>query len=109
MLSRRHPVPVLQLPIHDARGRLLGISDFAWPEFHHLAEFDGKVKYEQYLRPGERASDAVFREKQREDVIRSQGWGMTRITWSDIMGERGKATMQRLRQDMDRSRYLYVR
>lgn len=103
------PCPELQFPVHDRSGRLLGVSDFAWPEFRHLAEFDGRVKYEQYLRPGERPSDAVFREKQREDAMRAQGWGMTRITWSDIMAERARVTMHRLRQDLERSRTLYVR
>lgn len=76
------PAPSLQYEVYD-RGTLVGISDFAWPEHGLLGEFDGKVKYGRYLRPGEDPGDAVFREKQREDVLRRvTGWGVVRITWS---------------------------
>ena len=29
--------------------------DLAWPEYGVFLEFDGRVKYEKYLREGERA------------------------------------------------------
>ncbi|GAA1937928.1 type IV toxin-antitoxin system AbiEi family antitoxin domain-containing protein [Nocardioides marmoribigeumensis] len=66
-------------------GVLLGIVDFAWPELGVILEFDGKVKYEKHLRPGESAADAVVREKKREDRIReATGWIVIRVTWADL-------------------------
>lgn len=75
------PAPELQYPVFDG-GELVGITDFAWPEYGLLGEFDGRVKYGRYLRPGEDPGDAVFREKQREDRIRQiTGWRFIRLTW----------------------------
>jgi len=43
------------------------------------------VKYQKYLRPGEDAGDAVFREKRREDAIRRvTGWRVIRLSWADL-------------------------
>jgi hypothetical protein len=79
------PAPVLQFEVYDASGRLLGITDLAWPGHHLLGEFDGRAKYGRYLRPGELAGDAVFREKRREDAICEQlGWRMIRLVWADL-------------------------
>lgn len=47
-------------------------------------EFDGKVKYQKYLRPGQSAGDAVFEEKKREDRVRELGYPVVRFTWSDL-------------------------
>ena len=79
------PAPELQFEVHGPDGELIGISDFAWPDHGLLGEFDGKVKYGRYLRPGELAGDAVFREKVREDRMRAiTGWGMVRLIWTDL-------------------------
>ncbi|HYO39065.1 MAG TPA: type IV toxin-antitoxin system AbiEi family antitoxin domain-containing protein [Nocardioidaceae bacterium] len=79
------PAPVLQHEVRDRSGRLLGVTDFAWPRHGLLGEFDGKVKYGRYLRPGETPGDAVFREKRREDAICEQlGWRMIRFVWADL-------------------------
>jgi hypothetical protein len=78
------PKPVPQFPVYDG-DELVGIVDFAWPELGIILEFDGKVKYEKYLRTGETASDAVVREKRREDRIReATGWVVIRISWDDL-------------------------
>ncbi len=83
--ARGLPAPRLQHHVYDARGRLLGITDFAWPEHELFGEFDGRVKYGRLLREGEEPGDAVFREKQREDAIRAAtGWGFVRVVWSDL-------------------------
>jgi hypothetical protein len=75
------PAPELQYEVHDELG-LVGICDFAWPEHGLIGEFDGKVKYGALLRDGETPSDAVFREKQREDRLRrATGFRVVRITW----------------------------
>ena len=74
----------LQFEVRSADGRLIGRTDFAWEEHRLVGEFDGRVKYGRFLRPGEHAGDAVFREKEREDSIRDEGWGVVRWTWSDL-------------------------
>jgi hypothetical protein len=92
------PKPELQYHVFDHRGRLVGITDFAWPELGLLGEFDGRVKYERYLRPGEQPGDAVFREKKREDLLRRvTGWSMVRLTWSDLYDGPRTAAMIRSR------------
>lgn len=79
------PMPALQVRVHDDRGGLVGISDFAWEDAKLLGEFDGKVKYERHLRAGETSADAVFREKRREDLMREySGCKMIRFVWADL-------------------------
>jgi len=92
------PAPLTQFHVYDDDGRLVAVTDMAWPEHHLLGEFDGRVKYERLLRPGESASDAVFREKRREDRIREllPGWSMIRLVWSDLYDPRG--TAERIRR-----------
>lgn len=90
------PRPELQYPIYD-EGVLIATTDFAWPEHSMLGEFDGRVKYERFRRPGESAGDAVFREKRREDRIRElTRWGMIRFVWHDLSVPR--ATADRVRR-----------
>lgn len=75
------PAPQLQYEVFDEQG-LVGVCDFAWPEHGLLGEFDGKVKYGAVLREGESPSDAVFREKRREDRLRrATGFRVVRLTW----------------------------
>ena len=79
------PMPIPQFEVRDRDGRLIGRVDFAWPELGVFLEFDGKLKYKRYLRPGESVADAVLREKQREDAIRElTGWRCIRIVWADL-------------------------
>jgi hypothetical protein len=71
--------------------------DFAWPELGIWLEFDGKVKYEKHLREGESVTDAVLREKRREQVISElTGWRCFRITWADL--EEPEKLARRLRE-----------
>lgn len=102
------PMPDLQVEVHDRAGRLVGRSDLGWREFRHLGEFDGKVKYEKYRRPGESVTECVVREKQREDAVRAELWGMTRFVWSTVMPAALKRTMTDLRYALHQSRRLYV-
>lgn len=103
------PAPELQHRVLDRNGRLIAVSDFYWAGHRHLGEFDGKIKYQKLLRPGETPSDCVFREKQREDAMRAAGCGMTRFVWSDVMPGNVRQTMERLRHELEQSRRLYVR
>ena len=54
------PMPTLQYQVFDRAGRLVGESDFYWEDFRHLGEFDGFVKYQKLLRPGDRPRTASF-------------------------------------------------
>jgi hypothetical protein len=82
--SQGVPMPELQFEVRS-QGRLVGVTDFAWPRHRLLGEFDGRLKYGRFLRPGEDAGDAVFREKRREDELRRvTGWAMVRLTWADL-------------------------
>jgi hypothetical protein len=79
------PRPVPQYEIRDRWGRVVARVDFAWPEHGVFLEFDGKVKYERFLREGESASDAVIREKRREEMIcELTGWRCIRLSWADL-------------------------
>lgn len=79
------PEPELQFEVRDEQGVLIGVADMAWPDHGVLGEFDGKVKYQRLVLPGETPGDAVFREKQREDKMRRlTGWVFVRLVWSDL-------------------------
>ncbi len=79
------PAPIPNYPIFDENGVEVARVDLAWPELGVFLEFDGKVKYERLVKPGESVSDVVVREKLREDMIRRlTGWRCIRITWADL-------------------------
>ena len=83
--SQGLPPPEVNYPIYDENGREVARVDLAWPAYGLFLEFDGKVKYERLLKDGEKASDVVFREKQREDMIRRlTGWRCIRLVWADL-------------------------
>lgn len=60
-------------------------SDFAWLQAGVLGEFDGKVKYDELLRPGETAADVVMREKRREADLRAADWWVVRWGYAEVM------------------------
>ena len=65
----------------------------------HAFEVDGKLKYVGEARGGfapEAVEDALWKEKQREDWLRSLGFGMSRIVWADMFGLRRRETLARL-------------
>jgi hypothetical protein len=85
ILAAGLPAPIPQYEIRDEHGEVIHRVDFAWPEFGVFLEFDGKVKYEKYLKPGQRASDVVIAEKKRERRICDlTGWRCIRLDWSDL-------------------------
>lgn len=85
LLWREHfPRPISQLEVHDGCD-LVAKLDFALPDLGVWLEFDGRVKYERYRRPGESMSDAIVREKRREErVAELTGWRCLRVTWADL-------------------------
>ncbi|MGB0100342.1 MAG: hypothetical protein WBP61_08680 [Nocardioides sp.] len=79
------PAPVPQYEVKDPSGSVVARVDFAWPELGVFVEFDGLVKYEKLLKPGQRASDVVVAEKAREDLVRRiTGWRCIRLTWAAL-------------------------
>lgn len=96
MWRHRIPQPIPQLEIRDRWGGVVARVDFAWPELGVFLEFDGKVKYQRYRRPGESVTDAVLREKRREELVCGlTGWRCLRIVWADL--HRPERTAARIR------------
>lgn len=93
------PAPQLQYEVRDVDGELIARLDFAWPELGVWVEFDGSVKYQELLKPGQSASDVVVAEKRREDRLRRRtGWRCIRLTWADL--ERPERTSAMLRREL---------
>lgn len=93
------PAPDLQYDVRDHHGVLIGTTDFAWESLGLLGEFDGRIKYGRFLRPGEDPGDAVFREKVREDAVReASGCQLVRIVWRELY--RDHETAARIRRMM---------
>lgn len=65
-------------------GRVVARVDFGWAAQRVVAEFDGRIKYGRLLRQDQDASDVVYREKQREDMLRDLGWEVVRWVWADL-------------------------
>jgi hypothetical protein len=96
------PAPEPQYAITDGSGREVARVDFAWPELGVFLEFDGMVKYEKLLKPGESASAVVVAEKKRESLIcRMTGWRCIRITWGDL--SRPEATVAYIRAELSQA------
>ncbi|GAB3920890.1 hypothetical protein GCM10011575_17180 [Microlunatus endophyticus] len=82
--SANLPRPELQVQLLDRRGRFVARPDFLWREYGVVGEFDGKIKYQKLLRPGETVADVVLREKQREERMRELGLIVIRWVWDDL-------------------------
>ncbi|MEE9097712.1 hypothetical protein [Pseudarthrobacter phenanthrenivorans] len=76
------PAPMLQAKFRQ-EGSLLARTDFFWPKYRLVGEFDGDAKYlnDDYL--GTRtARQAVLAEKKREDRLRAAGFRVVRWDWA---------------------------
>ncbi|WP_354496664.1 hypothetical protein [Mycetocola sp. 2940] len=82
----RFPKPELQFPVIDRNGTLWH-SDFGWPVYRQLGEFDGFTKYTRAAYTnGKPIEEIVWAEKKREDLMRAAtGYGMARWLWSDAL------------------------
>ena len=80
------PPPDLQKEFRSAGGRVLGRTDFFWPQQNLVGEFDGAVKYGAALNGADgQSQQTLLQEKRREDAIRATGVGFVRWTWADVL------------------------
>lgn len=75
-------LPELQKTFH-VRGRTYR-CDYWWRSVEVAGEFDGKGKYLRSLAPGDDPGKVVWREKRREDALRTVVRGMIRPVWTDL-------------------------
>jgi len=107
MWTQHLPEPTLQFEVRDEHGRLIGITDFAWPEHGVLGEFDGMQKYGRLLKEGQLPGDVVEAEKVREDALRgATNWLMVRLIWSEIF--KPGMTAAKIRHQLERGHRLLV-
>ena len=90
-----HGTPQTQVWIEDSgrRARVDLLLD------GHVFEFDGRQKYVGAERGGyapAELEEALWNEKQREDWLRSLGFGISRIIWLDLFGVRRSEALRRL-------------
>ena len=96
--------PELQIDVRDRIGTLLGRSDLGYPDESALIEFDGKVKYQKLLLPGQSATDVVIAEKRREEEVRAVGASMLRVVWKEL--ERVDWLLDRIASTREQGRTL---
>lgn len=99
-LDARLPRPQTQVEIRDADGAFVARNDLGWIELCHVGEFDGFRKYLRDLRSGEDPSGVLVREKLREDRLRSLGYGVSRMVWSEVQEDASVATGRRLAHEL---------
>lgn len=70
----------------------------------HLIEFDGRIKYRQPDEGGlasRPAEEIVWEERQRQAAICAQGYGMSRLVWTDLWGSARARTAARVRREFE--------
>ena len=73
--------------------------DLYSPSLRHVFECDGRLKYRDQLDPQGRTitgDDVVWLEKRREDKIRGESVGFSRLTWPDVQPDNYERTSKRL-------------
>lgn len=89
-----------QLQFEVTNGARTAYTDFriSW----HTFELDGKIKYDvdgPYAR-GRSAQQILYDEKQREDFVRGEEYGVTRFGWADLWGRRRRDLQARCHRDI---------
>lgn len=91
--------PATQVWIEDA-GRRARVDMLL---MGHVFEFDGKLKFLGRDAGGvasEPVEDILWREKQREDWLRSLGFGISRLVWADLFGVRRREALRRTEREL---------
>lgn len=68
----------------------------------HLIEFDGRLKYQRREDGGiadRPEGQIVWDEKARQNAICAQGYGMSRLTWSEVWGRGRETAAHRITQE----------
>lgn len=98
------PCPELQTEVPNRDGSVFARTDFYWPGHRTVAEFDGKVKYFRGGQDVEVLGDQIWREKRREDRLRSEyGLEVVRIVWADLLPGSRIALAHRIRAAFSRA------
>lgn len=69
----------------------------------HVFEFDGKLKFLGRDAGGVATvpvEDVLWQEKQREDWLRSLGFGVSRLVWADLFGVRRREALRRMDREL---------
>lgn len=93
-------VPETQYKITDGFRTAYADLRLGW----HLFEFDGRVKYVGREHGGLASvsvEQVVWDEKQREDWLRSLGYGISRVVWADLYGAALQRTRVRLIREVE--------
>jgi hypothetical protein len=69
------PPDVLQQPVLDRSGHVLGYGDMAWTGARLVAEADGRYAHDSV--------PAAYRDRERANDFRGSGWTIVRFTWED--------------------------
>jgi very-short-patch-repair endonuclease len=67
----------LQHEIRDVHGYLLGVADLAWLRARLLCEADGRGPHG--------GADAIYADRQRQNLLTNAGWRILRFTWTDTL------------------------
>ncbi|HEU5223811.1 MAG TPA: hypothetical protein VFU07_09060 [Candidatus Lumbricidophila sp.] len=78
-------VPELQVRFRAVNAGRDAVVDFFWRGIQKVGEFDGRAKYLRGQRAGESEADVVWREKLREDALRTVVNSVNRWTWADAI------------------------
>ena len=69
---------------YDLEG-FIARTDFFWPEYGVVGEFDGDAKYlDDELLDGRSTRETILAEKKREDRLRALGYAVVRWDWNAV-------------------------
>jgi hypothetical protein len=71
------PPPTPQCPVVGSDGWTLARLDLAWPAFRVDVEADGREVHA--------APTALYRDRERQNLLANLGWTVLRFTWQDIL------------------------
>ena len=93
------PAPTPQYKVFTPDRHLAAVLDFAWPEFGAYVETNGKFKYLELLKPGQKPGDVIERERRREELVHQlTGFRGMHVGWDDLASPR--LTEQRVRDHL---------
>ena len=99
------PAPIPQYPVSTPDGHLVAKLDFAWPDLGAYVETNGKGKYLELLKPGQKPGDVIERERRRDELVgQLTAFRGLHLGWSDLDSPR--LTEQRVRDHLWPSRAM---